>query len=160
MKSFHSRGMSDGFGAAGGEDCGRASGAARARHSNGHASRAAKRLLAPEQPNPLEKRGFKLSGTPRFLLGGPAFDQVAANMIAESGRGGDRNRAAGGDFYRRINDVFLPIALAGRYVSGQRVAGERRDGDVVGSTDAGFEHAAAPDRDVAGQAQGLNLPGA
>jgi hypothetical protein len=32
-------------------------------------------------------------------------------MIAESGRGGDLNRAAGGDFYGRIDDVLFPIAL-------------------------------------------------
>jgi len=35
-----------------------------------------------------------------FLLGGPAFNELTADMIAETGRGGDLNRAAGRDFRR------------------------------------------------------------
>src|SRR6266436_674798 len=71
-------------------------------------------------------------------------------MIAESGRGGDLNRAARRDFDRRVDDVLFPIAFAGGNIAGQRVAGQCRDCDVVSASDTALEHAAAPNRDLAG----------
>src|SRR5712664_1817735 len=99
-------------------------------------------------------------GTPGFLLNSPPFDQVVANMVTESGRGGDGNRAAGRDFDGRIDEVFFPIAFAGGNVAGQSVAGQGRDGDVANAPDAAFEHATAPDRNVARQAERLDLASA
>src|SRR5712664_3530233 len=98
--------------------------------------------------------------TPSFLFNSPPFDQVVANMVTESGCRGDGNRAAGRDFDGRIDEVFFPVAFAGGNVAGQSVAGQGRDGDVVNAPDAAFEHAAAPDWNVARQAERLDLPSA
>ena len=81
-------------------------------------------------------------------------------MIAESGRGGDGNRAARRDLDRWIDDVFSPIALAGGDITGERVAAKGRDGDVVNAADAAFQHATAPNRNIARQAELLDFPSA
>src|SRR5713226_5572410 len=81
-------------------------------------------------------------------------------MIAESRRGGDSNRAAGGDFDGRIDDVLFPIAFAGRNIARHRVARQGRDGNVVSPPDATLKHAAAPYGYVAGEAQSLDLASA
>ena len=78
-------------------------------------------------------------------------------MIAESGRRRDLNRAAGGDFDRRIDDVFFPITFAGGDIAGERVAGKGRDRDVVCPADAALEHATAPCGYVAREAQRLDF---
>src|SRR6267143_1778651 len=105
----------------------------------------------------LIRRKRESAGTPGFLLGGPAFDQVVAHIVTESGCGGDGNRATGRDFDGRIDEVFFPIAFAGGNVARQSVAGQGRDGDVVNAPDAAFQHAAAPDRNVVRQAEGLDF---
>src|SRR5258708_35961445 len=81
-------------------------------------------------------------------------------MIAESGRGGDLNRAARRDFDRRVDNVLFPIAFAGGNIAGERVAGQGGDRDVVSAADTAFQHAAAPNRDVAGEAESLDLASA
>src|SRR5260370_32208528 len=84
---------------------------------------AEKRLRKRATANCLIKRDRNLSSTPGFLFRGPAFDQVAANMIAESRRGGDLNRATGRDFDRRGARVLFPLTCA----FGQ-IAGPQSDG--------------------------------
>src|SRR5260370_21697265 len=81
-------------------------------------------------------------------------------MIAESGRGGDLNRAAGRDFDGRVDDVLFPIWFAGGNMAGKRGAGQGRDGNVVGPADTALEHAAAPHGYVAGEAESLDLASA
>src|SRR6267378_1687049 len=106
-------------------------------------------------------RGCRSStGTPGFLFNRPAFDQVVANMVTESWRGGDLNRAARRDLDGRIDNVLFPIALAGGNIARQGIAGQGRDGDVVDAPNAAFQHTAAPDRNVARQAESLDFPGA
>src|SRR5258705_2091346 len=56
-----------------------------------------------------------------------------------------------------FDDVFGPVALAGRNVSRQCVSGKRGDGDVVSPADAAFQHATAPGWDILAEAVGLNL---
>src|SRR5712664_2278177 len=146
---FHSAGGSGGFGPGSSaiDDC--------------ESAREGKQLRATAaRIGSLIRRKRESAGTPGFLLGGPAFDEVTADMIAESWCGGDRNRAAGRDFDGRIDEVFLPIAFAGGNVAGQSVAGQGRDGDVVSATDAAFEHPAAPDWNAARQAERVDLPSA
>src|SRR5438876_8915989 len=116
IHGFHSLGTSAGFGPGS-----RASGDC---PSEEHAE---KRLRKRATANCFIKRDRNLSSTPGFLFRGPAFDQVAANMIAESRRGGDLNRATGRDFDRRVDDVLFPIAFASGNIAGQRVAGQRSD---------------------------------
>src|SRR5256885_9447354 len=149
IHGFHSSGTSAGFGPGS-----RASGDC---PSEEHAER---RLRKRATANCLIKRDRNLSSTPGFLFRGPAFDQVAANMIAESRRGGDLNRATGRDFDRRVDDVLFPIAFASGNIAGQRVAGQRSDRDVVSAADTALEHAAAPNWNVAGEAERLDLAGA
>src|ERR1700674_5108651 len=105
--------MSAGFGPGKSEDWPRADGTPAPRSAKRR--RAAKRLLRWEWANRFawNGRGFRSAGTPSFLLNRPTFDQVTANIIAESGCSGDLNRAGGGDFYGRIDDVFFPVAPAG-----------------------------------------------
>src|SRR6267378_2116746 len=146
---FHSAGGSGGFGPGSSaiDDC--------------ESAREGKQLRATTaRIGSLIRRKRESAGTPGFLLGGPAFDQVVANIVTESGCGGDGNRATGRDFDGRIDEVFFPIAFAGGNVARQSVAGQGRDGDVVNAPDAAFQHAAAPDRNVVRQAEGLDLPGA
>src|SRR6266849_1987304 len=81
-------------------------------------------------------------------------------MIAESRRGGDSNRAAGGDFDGRVDDVLFPIAFAGRNIAGQRVTRQGGNGNVVSPPDAALKHAAAPYGYVSGEAQSLDLASA
>src|SRR5882762_8766907 len=81
-------------------------------------------------------------------------------MIAESGRGGDLNCAAGRDFDGWVDDVLFPIAFAGGNIAGQRVAGQGRDRDIVSPADTALEHAAAPYGYLAGEAKSLDLASA
>jgi hypothetical protein len=49
--------------------------------------------------------------------------------------------------------------LGGGDIAGEGEVGERGEGDVVGAADAGFEHAAAPDGDVALLAEVVDFEG-
>ena len=49
-----------------------------------------------------------------------------------------------------LDDVALPVALAGRDIAGQHEIRQRGERDVVRAPDAGFQHAAAPHRDAGG----------
>jgi len=99
----------------------------------------------------------KGSGAEDFLFNGPPFDEFVADMIAESRRLRDSNRALGRNVYLGLDDVFGPITLAGGNVAGQHVAGKSRSGNVVSAADAGLEHAATPGRNVLVEAISLNL---
>ena len=77
---------------------------------------------------------------------GERFDSVEARLIADSGRGGHADGSLRRHFHFGLDDVFSPVAAAGGNVAGKRKIRERRHGDVVRAADAGFEHAAAPDR--------------
>src|SRR5437588_6174661 len=81
-------------------------------------------------------------------------------MISESRRGGDLNRAAGRDFDGWVDDILFPIPFAGGDIAWQRVAGQGRDRDVMSPADAALEHTPTPDRDIASQAQSLDLSSA
>jgi len=59
-----------------------------------------------------------------------------------------RDRATRANHDRRVDDVFFPVTLARRNVTGQRESSERRHRDVVRAPDARLEHAAAPDGDL------------
>src|SRR5579864_9439016 len=80
-------------------------------------------------------------------------------MIAETRRMGDTNRAPRSNFHFRLDNVFVPIALAGGHVTGEGIAGKGRGGNVVGTADATFEHAAAPRGNVVTKTESLNLAG-
>ena len=82
------------------------------------------------------------------LADGDAGDAVEARGEADAGTLRDVDGALGSDGYFRRDHVFVPITLAGGDVAGEREIGERGHGDVLRATDAGFEHAAAPDGDV------------
>src|SRR5580765_6140010 len=95
-----------------------------------------------------------------LFINGPPFDEVVADMIAESRslRSTDCSLWRDSDF--RFDDVFDPVALAGRDVAGKGVAGKSGDGDVVSAADTTFEHAAAPDGNILAEAVGLDVAGA
>ncbi len=90
--------------------------------------------------------GFSLSFE-HLAAFGERFDAIEARRVADAGRGGNFYRALRRDFHFRLDDVFGPVAAAGGDVAGQSEIRQRGHGDVVRATDAGFEHAAAPDRD-------------
>src|ERR1700760_2791679 len=84
------------------------------------------------------------------------FDEVHLQVVADTRRCRNRDRAARRNFDFGLDDVFDPVALAGGDVAGKREVGQRRKRDVVRAADAGFEHAAAPDRDAAFLAEIVN----
>ena len=57
------------------------------------------------------------------------------------------------------DDVFVPVTGAGADVARQRETGQRGHGDVVGTADAGFQHASAPHRDGVFAAEIVNAAG-
>src|SRR2546425_13002526 len=92
----------------------------------------------------------QLLGAPRVLFDGKAFDQVAADRIANAGLLRNNDCAARSDFDGGIDDIFVPVAAAGGDVAGKGEAGESGKGNIVGAADSGFEHSAAPDGDFLG----------
>src|SRR5437764_5227364 len=84
------------------------------------------------------------------------FDEVEPRLEPDTGPRGDANCPLRRycDFGR--DDVFRPIPLAGRHVPWQREVGQRGKSNIVCATDARFEHAPAPHRDVALQADVVN----
>src|SRR5580692_7972727 len=76
---------------------------------------------------------------------GERFDAIEARRVTDAGRAGNLYRALRRDFHFRLDDVFAPVAAAGRDVAGQGEVRQRRHGDVVCAADAGFQHASAPD---------------
>src|SRR5262249_18715763 len=79
-----------------------------------------------------------------------AADVVVIELVAEAGLIADFEGAPRSGFDGWLNDVLLPIALAGGDVTGKNEIGEGGERDVVRASDAGFEHAAAPHRDARG----------
>ena len=88
---------------------------------------------------------------------GPVFDQFMAHVITESWSLRDANRALRRDGDFRFDEVFCPVALAGRNIAGQRVAGKRGNSNIVSAADAAFKHAAAPGWNIPAKTIGLNV---
>src|SRR5215475_10509260 len=101
-----------------------------------------------------------LSRAPGFFFDGPPLNEVTADMITEAGSIGNADGALRGDFDFRLNNVLDPVALTGGDIAWKRIAGKRRDGNVVHTTDTRLEHAAAPYGNIFGEAVGLNFAGA
>src|SRR6266496_337912 len=53
-----------------------------------------------------------------------------------------------GHFHLWHDHVSCKVTRAGRDVSGKRESRQARERDIVGATDARFQHSAAPDRDI------------
>lgn len=81
-------------------------------------------------------QGLATDGDALYAVG------LHSESTAGSGRHGDG--AGGADSYFGLDDVLCPVAFGGGDIAGQGEVGERGDGDVVGTANAGFEHAAAP----------------
>lgn len=71
-----------------------------------------------------------------FLADGDAGDAVQARDKTNSGAVGHLNRAARSDGDLGSDYIFVPIALAGGYVSGERKVRQRGHRDVLGSADS------------------------
>src|SRR5690349_3594476 len=89
-----------------------------------------------------------MPSTDHFLPDGDAADEVEIEVVTEAGFVADFDGPARRGFDGRADDVLLPVALAGGDVAGEDEIGERGQCDVVGASDAGFEHATAPDGDA------------
>src|SRR5579864_6904231 len=92
-----------------------------------------------------------------FLADGEFFDEVEPRLQADAGTRGYANRPLRrySDLWR--NNVFCPVALAGRHVAGQREIRQRRERNVVRAPDAGLQHPAAPHRDAVLLADVVNV---
>src|SRR5579859_2630386 len=75
------------------------------------------------------------------------LNPVALHGIADAGRFGNVYGAPRCDFDLRLDDVFVPIALARGNVAGKCEPCERRHRDVVRSAYPCFQHSSAPYRD-------------
>src|SRR5215469_5064070 len=73
------------------------------------------------------------------------IERVTETAIIADGDSSLRRNLDGG-----MDDVALPITLAGRDVAGQREVRQGGKGDVVGAADSRFQHAAAPNGDACG----------
>src|SRR5438309_9409319 len=89
-----------------------------------------------------------------------AFDEVTLHSETQPRRLGNANGSAARYFHLGLDDVFCPISLASRDVSGQSETRLRRHGDVMSPADARFQHASAPYRDPVLTADIMDLPGA
>ena len=82
------------------------------------------------------------------LADGDAGYAVEARGKTDAGRGGDFYCAFGGYGDFGSDYIFLPVTVAGGDVAGEGEIGKSGHGDILGAADAGFEHAAAPDRNA------------
>ena len=85
-----------------------------------------------------------------FLADGDAADEIVIELVAEAGLVANRDGAVRRGFHRGLDDVALPVALAGRDIAGQHEIRQRGERDVVRAADARFQHAAAPHRNAGG----------
>ena len=69
---------------------------------------------------------------------------LVVQFVAESGLVTDHDGAARRSLDRRLNDVPLPITLAGRYVPGQHEIRQGCERNIVRPADPRFKHSAAP----------------
>src|SRR6185295_5295801 len=76
------------------------------------------------------------------------FDSWQVDCEADARRVRNFDRAACADCHGRIDDVFFPVTRTRRDVAGQSESRERRHRNVMRTADSGFEHAAAPDRNL------------
>src|SRR5579859_6327442 len=79
-----------------------------------------------------------------------APEEIEVEIVAEPRRGGNSDGSARRHLHLGRDDVAGPITLAGRDIAGQHEIRKRRERDVVGAADAGFEHASTPHRDAVG----------
>ena len=82
------------------------------------------------------------------LAGGDGVDAGQVWGKADAGGCWDIYGAVGRDGYFGGDYVLVPVAGAGGDIAGERKIGKCGHGDVVGAANAGFEHAATPDRDI------------
>src|SRR5882672_3321301 len=98
------------------------------------------------------ENGFRnwsnLRCAPGFSFKGPTFDKFTPDMIAETRRIGNANGSLRRNFHLRLDHVFNPVPFAGGDVTRKGIAGQGRNRDIVGASDAAFEHATAPSRDI------------
>lgn len=74
------------------------------------------------------------------------------NFIAETYAIGKVNRSVSAYLHRRLDNILLPVPLAGGHITRQRKIRQRGQRDVVGPADSTFEHPTAPNRNVMGLA--------
>src|SRR5690242_7806148 len=99
-------------------------------------------------------------GAGEFLLTDrELLDAAGADLVAEAGRLRNVDDAVGRYPDFGIDDVLIPIALAGADVARPDESSLSRHGDVMGASDSGFDHAAAPNGSAAGSAVRLNKAG-
>ena len=79
-------------------------------------------------------------------------DQFTLHGIAQAGTGRSANRTVGADVDFGFDNVFAPIATTGGNVSGESESRQRGHSDVMSAADSRFQHAAAPHRDAAVEA--------
>src|ERR1035437_3318238 len=81
---------------------------------------------------------------------GDAANEIEIDGIAETGFVAQRDGAVRCGFDGGLDDVALPVAPAGGDVAGKHEVRQAGEGPVVGTPDAGLQHAAAPDRNGGG----------
>src|SRR5438270_13318675 len=89
-----------------------------------------------------------MPSTDGLLADRDAADVVMVQRIPKARIVADDDGAPRRGFDSGLNDVLLPIALAGGDVAGQHEVGEGGESDIMRAADAGFKHATAPDRDA------------
>ncbi len=75
------------------------------------------------------------------------FDEIESRFETDARTHGNADRSLRRDGDLGRNNVFGPVAVAGRHVTRKREIGERRERNIVRPADAGFKHPAAPHGD-------------
>src|SRR6266700_1772237 len=83
-----------------------------------------------------------------FFANRDLLDEVEPWLESDAGPRRNTNRALRrhGDYWR--DNIFCPVALAGRHVAGKRKIGQRRKRNVVRAANPRLKHAAAPHRNT------------
>src|SRR5215471_3276324 len=75
-----------------------------------------------------------------------SLNESALDSVSEAYGLGRRNRSFRRNLDLGLDNVFMPVAVAGRNVPGQLEIRQSRHGDIVSASDTGFQHPTAPDR--------------
>src|ERR1700732_1938538 len=81
-----------------------------------------------------------------FTTAGKRLDAVNARCVADTRGRRDANRALTRHLNFRLNNIFVPISSTSRHITRKFKIFEGGHSNIVRAADAGFQHAAAPDR--------------
>jgi len=96
---------------------------------------------------------------PTLCADSELINQLRTHSISEARSLGHVNCAACGHLHFRLDDVLIPVALAGGNVAWKSKCWECGHGDIMCPSNSGLQHPSAPDWDPVRAAYVVNTPG-